>query len=80
MNWQPIESAPKNVSILVAYPIGHSGLVGIDVMSHFEVYDTLNEYDDPQCLWSYLNDDNDPLEYTGQPPTHWMPLPEPPKG
>ena len=66
MEWQPIETAPKMTAIMLyaaGYYIGH--------------FNTTNN------RW-WLQDDGtvtatERLLNSWSPPTHWMPLPEPPK-
>ena len=67
MKWQPIETAPRDgKTIFVAIAIG------------IKVGSTENYTTDPWCVWHGTDD-----EYVRWPhrflPTHWMPLPEPPK-
>lgn len=85
-NWQPIETAPKDVKVLVAYQNRLGNWRVVTACYH------------TQLDWSddYLRDDDDESEYapegwyeesessetiycTDCPPTHWMPLPAPPE-
>lgn len=90
--WQPIETAPKDGTAIVIYePSGHYGRIQNTYMpesalkegecTYFETDPRLLRFDDtryaigcwtPYGKWSNRNcaDVN---------PTHWMPLPEPPK-
>lgn len=64
MNWQPIETAPKNgTKILVAW------INQWKTGPHIEVCETGEEGG-----WFYSYDGDQPQSD----PTHWMPLPEPP--
>lgn len=67
MTWQPIESAPKDgTEILIAY----DGSVSI---AFFHTgYDNWRDENGVKLDW-------DP-DWFDQNVTHWMPLPEPPKG
>lgn len=67
MSWQPIETAPKGVRVLV--------FDGTDVfesswgkVSHVPIYGWLNLHNGPEDV-----------ELLDPRPTHWMPLPEPPE-
>lgn len=69
--WQPIETAPKDgTSILAFMP---------DAAEQFRIMPIemldFNDGDGPQW-WQADVDDGHPLEVT---PTHWMPLPQPPE-
>ena len=72
MNWQPIETAPTNTSILVYIPNTEHYGPGI--------YRAIKVDMGTGVRWHtsalYGGWDIDAI-YT---PTHWMPLPEPPKG
>lgn len=69
--WQPIDSAPKDGKILVASPL-------------FEGTTFIARYDDdryankPRPYWSFVGQKTT-TSRAGQ-PTHWRPLPPPPKG
>lgn len=62
-NWQPIETAPKDTSVLV---VGEYGYVWV----------AKYEYVGPRAgtRWETFGLGRLPFE-----PTHWMPLPKPPK-
>jgi len=69
MDWQPIETAPKTVQPMTAYPEYlllwngfHRGV------GHYQE----PHYDGDTEWWS---ETGEPIE---PPPTHWMPLPPPP--
>jgi hypothetical protein len=80
MTWQPIETAPKDgTEVLVWCP--SAALVPLAMHFSSEEY-FAREYGDPDYMeagWylSYSYPDGLP-ECTWE-PTHWMPLPEPPK-
>lgn len=64
MNWQPIETAPKDehTDILLYGILVHTGGAYMDI-GRWTNYQG--------GFWSWSADDSEP--------THWMPLPEPPK-
>lgn len=75
MNWQPIESAPKDGTyILVSNPAAG----GSWVAHWFPVAVSGYKFDQP---WRsvMLNHWHIPEKTRYVPPTHWMPLPPPPK-
>jgi hypothetical protein len=64
-DWQPIETAPKNIVALCYWPTSAEG---------YRVAVASNE----GGFWKIVHND----DFLGGPmsdPTHWMPLPEPPK-
>lgn len=64
MEWQPIETAPFDVTILA-----YCRIYGRSVRIKKRIENTnYGEWDDPITG-----------DWGGLPPTHWMPLPEPPK-
>lgn len=66
--WQPIETAPKDGSeLLLAYILMHDDLPHQLVVGRWD--DEFVEFREPLRY-------EQPLETQ---PTHWMPLPEPPK-
>jgi hypothetical protein len=62
--WQPIETAPRETPVLIW--IGDRALISQ------QLYEQANWEDTYQSFW-FWDTDRDEL------PTHWMPLPEPPK-
>lgn len=68
MDWQPIETAPKNEML-----IGWCGAIGFirwdEMMPDFGPNDELDE--PTYGMWRNH-------EYEVKRPTHWMPLPDPP--
>lgn len=65
--WQPIETAPKDAEVLIA-----------EIVRGFYVVGEARYHHDAECwLWA----GTDPSDHWAEPlyPTHWMPLPEPPK-
>jgi hypothetical protein len=70
--WQPIESAPKDGTLLLCF----SERLGLIVAG----YDTIVRRPEKKQILDYsrwrVDWDGD---YLATAPTHWMPLPEPPK-
>lgn len=67
--WQPIESAPKDgTAILVVGEDGQYDIVQWDVYS-----------DESIQMWEIVRPYEGLKTIPDSPPTHWMPLPEPPK-
>lgn len=67
MEWQPIETAPKNDRVLIAYPIFGDGTLDVEIAVLVdEKWYALDEYDAPDMEKPFWD------------PTHWMPLPPPP--
>lgn len=70
MNWQPIETAPKDgteILIVGVYPDGMAGNVEAGFFDHDSGY------------WAGTYYDGYGYTYNNPEPTHWMPLPEPPE-
>lgn len=61
--WQPIETAPKDGSLILTYDGCNSRVV--EWWSEFK-------------YWDYIGDGFYRSEFSDHDPTHWMPLPAPP--
>lgn len=61
--WKPIETAPKDGSPVLAF-FGPRHIEGVF-------------WDDAPGVWCFYSDGDITFPY--KQPTHWMPLPEPPK-
>lgn len=73
-DWQPIETAPKDEMVLVWEEDGWVRCAELVLMSDFGGYEP-DEWDDGGVrMW--IGDDDRPLDFD---PSHWMPLPPPPK-
>ena len=70
--WQPIETAPNNKSILV---YARWDWDGMDRPS--DEYEAVVAWSEGGSFWS---ETNNPYTDKAYKPTHWMPLPKPPKG
>ena len=66
MNWQPIETAPRDAGCLLGWVEGVVRFIQWGKTSHVPLYGW--------CLA-----DQGPEDFDLCTPTHWMPLPEPPK-
>ena len=67
IEWQPIETAPKNgTDILVATGETMHVVRWINIHGDFD-------------YWAVDDNKHGPFTLRGKAPTHWMPLPEPPK-
>lgn len=85
MEWQPIETAPKDERVVRLKQVGKHGEVegwgyragdwiGGETL---EVYEDIMEYAGG-WVWHIFYPDGTTRD-TCRKPTHWMPLPEPPK-
>lgn len=70
--WQPIETAPKDGSYVLVYPPTWSGVASCAKWSNDEYAKK------PMPYWS-RTDAIGVSDSRRNPPTHWMPLPAPPK-
>ena len=74
MEWQPIETAPKDEVILLYRP---------DAIKWAKVapgkWEPQEHYTRPSPYWEICLHIGGAYESRKWPPTHWMPLPEPPK-
>lgn len=87
MTWQPIETAPKDEKEIILYRKNEDGSDRVTTGYWMELEHgkysgdcggpcRCPEYDDPPPPFWWSNDGGFAEEF---PPTHWMPLPEPPK-
>ena len=70
--WQPIETAPSGVRVLVHYPQWRGGMV-VPGIYHNEPY-----HGRGRRGWRVSINPADRWEWYNTAPTHWMPFPEPP--
>lgn len=70
MEWQPIETAPRDKTGILLYIPGYPGEIMAAVWN-----DNANR---GWCFWG-LESISFWFDRDGTSPTHWMPLPEPPK-
>ena len=76
-NWYPIDTAPKNIDVLVLAHQRQYVACFIDDASDpwFEEGSTESYFNG---LWTVDDNKHGPYALRGGSPTHWMPLPEPP--
>lgn len=72
--WRPFSTAPKDGSEIMVWREDSGVFIALFTNSHVDDDDDDNYSGDP-CWFSDSGED-----LTGCLPTHWMPLPEPPKG
>lgn len=82
--WQPIETAPREESVLVTFaakdiPEGHMTMPGV-MVAYWDAYYAPggNGYDGQSKGWVDAHSGEGCHLHYGH-PTHWQPLPEPPK-
>lgn len=75
-SWQPIETLPEGEHILLWFPNGERGVGGMETGTVFRNYDD-GSLDSGAWTHGGPNSGSD-WEFC-EPPTLWMPLPEPPK-
>lgn len=73
MNWQPIETAPKDGTYIIVWPPTYKG-----------VCSCARWYDDayakkPRPYWRRIDTHGSVLLSRENPPTHWMPIPNGPE-
>lgn len=69
MEWQPIDTAPKDGTRILVYDAFYAGRIAVcQFDSYFEWVERGADY--ATEVWGLGE----------MSPTHWMPLPEPPKG
>ena len=76
--WQPIETVPEGVHVLLWFPIGERGVGGMECGTVY-LKDDLQA---PRCgveIWTHGGPNAGSDWYTSEAPTHWMPLPAPPR-
>ncbi len=83
MNWQPIEIAPENVAVLVYDPHDYSGEGAFSYQSRPKCIVAIREGTrwtsdlvEFETGWGSTGSYTITFELS---PTHWMPLPEPPR-
>lgn len=73
--WQPIETAPRiRERVLLYVPTEMGGSYTVQIGQWDDDYKS----DDPYPFWRYDGDETSRYS-RAHPPTHWMPLPDPPK-
>lgn len=73
--WQPIETAPRYTEVLVLRRDGNMHVA--EVSGYDRKFGIMNaDFGDARCTFSFPIDGNYEAGYA---PTHWMPLPAPPK-
>lgn len=75
-DWQPIKKAPKDRSIIIGWfrPAGH-GLLSTEWNTRCAWWD---KEEKAWTDWAVESFSYEEVQHYN--PTHWMPLPEPPKG
>lgn len=79
MTWQPIETVKPNVPVLVLYAHANPPYFDVAVL-HYESAED-GYYHWQNCVSGWLGGEPCILDYIDEieEPTHWMPLPQPPK-
>ena len=83
--WQPIETAPKNRKLLVAYPnvLGNWRIVTACYHTQLpwseECDPPVDAGDYAPAGWYEESDSHETILPTTEKPTHWMPLPKAPE-
>jgi hypothetical protein len=70
-DWQPIETAPKDGTLILVFVPPSDYSIGW--------YNTEKYNKNPRPFWGRHNANHSKTVCRSRPPTHWMPLPEPPK-
>ena len=73
MEWQPIETAPKDGTAILVFPPSLSG-----VQASIAKWDKDEYARRPKPYWKRLDAHGRAFISREKPPTHWMPTPPPP--
>lgn len=79
MEWQPIESAPKNTRVLV-WAKAHESWGYTEARWDLFKATLHDSYESGKRTTRWILSEPQPREWYGFTPTHWMPLPPPPGG
>lgn len=73
--WQPIDTVPEGVHVLLWFPKGEHGIGGIESATVFR-----NDPHTPHgfSFWTHGGPNSGSDWDTDEAPTYWMPLPSPP--
>ena len=71
MNWQPIETAPFDVPVLLFFRSHRHSYLACGQKGRTCGWAGASFHSDPPGAWTTV---------MGETPTHWMPLPDPPVG
>ncbi|HXT81363.1 MAG TPA: hypothetical protein VN702_17490 [Acetobacteraceae bacterium] len=73
MKWQPIETIPEGVHVLLYFPVGERGSGGIEAATVLRAGDGFS-------YWTHggPNSGMDWYPHDNEMPSHWAALPEPP--
>lgn len=77
MEWMKIETAPKNVDVLV-YAHGNQYVALLVDDASDPWFEEGSSESDFNGLWTVTDNKHGPYALRGGKPTHWMPLPSPP--
>lgn len=73
MGWQPIETAPKDGTVILVYPATWG-----DRTCSMANYDDDRYAKKPRPFWNRVDDLGRITLSRNNPPTHWLPLPSTP--
>lgn len=84
MEWQDISTAPKNKKVLAGYVNECGNWRTVTACYHTQLpwSDDQDPEDGSEYAhegWYEESDSSETIYFTSYPPTHWMPLPSPPK-
>lgn len=79
MGWQTIDTAPNNDPVIV-FAGGQQFIAWLQDDSSDPWHDESEGESDMNGLWVVTDNKLGPFALRGSRPTHWMPLPPPPKG
>ncbi len=68
IDWQPIETAPKDGTVVLVWPPTFTGVISCAQWSEDQCANR------PRPFWSRLDNTSD-ADSRRKPPTHWAPLP-----
>ncbi len=74
MEWQPIETAPRDGSKVILGHPEHKAVIGVWHQGYS--WESLFPDGNPVFYWAKDHEDTSGFDFE---PTHWMPLPDPPK-